>query len=196
SELDVTDVIAAPALLADLAMHVTQAFVGIVVQILSIDERGDQLLELASARTGQRAGLEPRIALPGTALCDQILLERGERRRQRAGIAVWTQSQVGAEDITLGRRLGQGGDDSPSDAIEKVLVRQDLRPARLAVLRIDEDEVDVGRDIELAAAELAHTDDDHLLSCAGVRADRLAMDRRERARMRVDRRADRQLREP
>ena len=60
------------------------------------------------------------------------------------------------------------------------------RAVGLAVLRIDEDQVDVGRDVELAAAELAHADDDEILRAARVVA-RLAVQRGERAVVERDR---------
>ncbi len=48
--LTLSAMIAAPALLANLAMHVAQAFIRVIVQIFSVDEGGDQLLQLAGAR--------------------------------------------------------------------------------------------------------------------------------------------------
>ena len=47
AELDVRQVVAALALLADLAMDVAQPVVGVVVEVLAVDERRDQRVELA-----------------------------------------------------------------------------------------------------------------------------------------------------
>jgi len=70
--------------------------------------------------------------------------------------------------MAFGRRLGQRGDDAAAQAVEEILIRQNLRATRVAVLRIDEHEIDVGRDVELAAAELAHGDDDQLFRRGAV----------------------------
>jgi hypothetical protein len=66
-ELDVALVALAPALLANLAVHVAQAGIGIEVEILAEYEGRDQLLQIRNAISGERSRLEPRVALPGAS---------------------------------------------------------------------------------------------------------------------------------
>ena len=47
AELDVGRAVAARALFADLAVHVAQSLVGVVVEVLAEDEGRDELVELA-----------------------------------------------------------------------------------------------------------------------------------------------------
>ena len=53
-ELDVARVVAPLALLADLAMDVAQALVGVEVEVFAEDERRDESVELVVLRAGQR----------------------------------------------------------------------------------------------------------------------------------------------
>ena len=165
-QLDVRLVVAALALLADLPMDVAQAFVGIEVEVLAIDERRDHVIELAMACPGQIPGLEPCVAFPGAALRDEVLLERGERRGQRPAVAIRAQAHVDAEHVTIGGAVVECRDDPPAQAVEEFAIGDSTRAGRLAVLGIGEDEVDVGRHVELAAPQLAHADDDQLLGRA------------------------------
>ena len=80
-ELDVLRVVVALALLGDLAMDVAQSVISVVVQVLAKDERRHQRVELVVPLAGQRAGLEPRVALPRAPLRDEVLLERRVRAR-------------------------------------------------------------------------------------------------------------------
>src|SRR5207244_10417053 len=70
--------------------------------------------------------------------------------------------------------------------IEEILIRELLESCRRPVFVINEYEIDIRRYVELAAAELAHTDDDQLLRPAAIRADRLAMGLRQSAVMQAD----------
>ena len=80
TKLDVAGVILAPALLADLPVHVAQTSIGVVIEILAKHERRNEPFQLVATLAGQGPRLEPRVALPGAPLRDQVLLERGERR--------------------------------------------------------------------------------------------------------------------
>ena len=75
AELHVGGEVAAPDLLADLAMDVAQAFVHVEIKILAEDERRHERAELIVAGPCQRSRLEPGISFPGATLRDQILLE-------------------------------------------------------------------------------------------------------------------------
>ena len=163
SELDVRRVVVALALLADLAMDVAQTLVRIEVQVLAKDERRDQRIELVvpGARHGPR--LEPRVALPGASLRDQVLFERRVRHRQRTARTIRAQPHVDAEHVAVGAHVVQRADDAAAEPLEEIAIRQRPRAVGLAVFRVDEDQVHVGRHVELAAAELAHADHDEIL---------------------------------
>ena len=100
-----------------------------------------------------------------------------------AALAVRPQPHVDAEHVAVGGDVVERGDDAPAEAVEILAVGDDARARGLAFLGIDEHEVDVGRHVELAAAQLAHADHDELLRRAAVRADRRAVHRVEVARM-------------
>jgi hypothetical protein len=79
----------------------------------------------------------------------------------RAGVAVGPQREVDPEDEAV---VGHVADERVELArhLREVLVGADgpaRAAARLAIFLVDIDEVDVGRDIELAGAQLAHADD-------------------------------------
>ena len=197
AELDVARVVAARALLADLAMHVAQARVRVVVEILAVHERRHERHRARRAAVaGQRPRLEPRVALPRAALRDQVLLERGVGDGQRTGIAVRPQPHVDAEHEAVGGHLVQRGDHAASEPLEELAVAEPPRARGLAFLRIDEDEVDVGRHVELAAAELAHRDDHEPLRRSRVRTDRFAELARKRCVVQAHCGIDRNLGEP
>ncbi len=104
AELHVGDVVAPQALFPDLAMHIAQAVVSVVVEVLAKHERIHERFELAAPIAGQRARLQPRIAFPRAALGLQVRLQPGERRRQRTAFAVGAQTHVHAEYVSAGRR--------------------------------------------------------------------------------------------
>ncbi len=175
-------------------MNVAQPLVGVVVEVLAKDERRHQLVELVEARSGQRARLEPRVALPRAALRDQILLERRVRDRERPALAVRPQPHVDAEHVAVGRAVVQRADHATAQPLEELAIGDGARAVGLAVVRVDEDQVDVRRYVELEAAELAHAEDHELLRDA-VGIARLAVFRGDRAVMEAKRRAQRVLRE-
>ncbi len=147
------------------------------------------------ACAGERARLEPGVALPSAALGDEVLLERRERHRERAAVAVRAQAHVDPEHEPVGRDVVQRGDHAPPDPLEELAIRERSRAIRFAFVGIDEHEVDVGGHVELGAPELAHADDDQLLR-SPARIARLAVHGRERAMMRGDGRAHRAVGEP
>ena len=193
AQLHVVARVAPRRLLADLAVDVAQAGVRVVVEVLAVDERPDDRVELLLRHAGQRARLEPRIALPGAALRHQVVLERRVRHRERPALAVGAQAHVDAEHESLGGRVVDRRDQAPTEPVEELAVRDDARPGGLAFLRVEEHEIDVGRDVELAAAELAHADDDQRLGRAAVRAEGLAVDGDELAARGLDGGIDRDL---
>jgi hypothetical protein len=178
-------VIVAPALLRDLAVDVAQPVVGVVVEVLAKHERRHERVQLVVALARERSRLEPRVALPRATLRNEVLLERGIRHGERSALAVRAEASCRRGTRSLRRDLVQCADDAPPEALEKLAVAERAPAVRLAVLRIDEDDVDVGRHVELAAPELAHADDHELLRLARCVA-RLAEVGRERGVMQRD----------
>ncbi len=124
----------------------------------------------------------------------QVVLERAEVHRERTRLAERPQAHVHAEHESLGGAGIEQPDQRLAEAREVLLVRDPARAVGLAALGIEEHEVDVGGEVEFAAAQLAHADDDEFLGLAGRRA-RRAIARRERARREGERSADRAVRE-
>ena len=59
------------------------------------------------------------------------------------------------------------------------------RPRSVAFVRVNEDEIDVRRDIEFAAAQLAHPDHDELLAGSVGSAERVSVAARQQPRVQV-----------
>ncbi len=179
-------------LAGDHRLHLAQALVDAVVEVAPVHEGAhDVVVERAVARgAGDRARLHPGVALPVAAVLLQVVLERAEVHGERARLAERPQAHVHAEHEALGGARIEQPDQRLAEAREVLLVRDLARAVGLAALGVEEDEVDVRGEVELAAAELAHADDDEFLRLAGRRP-RRAIARRERARREVERGADR-----
>ena len=63
-------------------------------------------------------------------------------------------------------------DDAAPDAGEEFVVADRRRPVRVTFFGIDEDEIHVGRGVQLAPSELAHAHHDEIERGAGFRAHR------------------------
>ena len=171
-------------------MQLAQALEDAVVEIAAIDEGGDERSERqrATARDARArrddAALQPGEALPLAAMRLQVVLEHRQAGDRRPGVAVRTQREVDAKDEAV---FGDLADQRVEAArhLREVLVRADRpRAVGLAVAFVDVDEIDVGRDVELARAELAHADDPEVDPRAGV------VVRHAEARVLVGERAD------
>ncbi len=157
---------------------------GVKVKVFAEDEGLAQRFELidlvgeVAARKGlnlNAAGFQPGIALPFPALRHQVMLQRMQAPGQRTAIAIRTQPQVRAEDITIGVYLRQDPHHPARQAAVELMVGERAAPLGFTVFAVQHDEVDVGRHVEFAAAELAHAEDQHLLRQAGVRVKRRAV---------------------
>ena len=101
----------------------------------------------------------------------QVVLERREADYQRPGVAERAQPHVDPEDIAVdGRRIEQAYHRLADAPVVVGGVERDPAVA-LGGIRIEKDQVDVRREIELPAAELAHADDDQRLRNPGGIAD-------------------------
>src|SRR3972149_4717026 len=110
---------------------------------------------------GAEACLDQRLALPEEGALGIVGAVAVQRQDQGPAPALGAQAQVHAERVTfLGDAL-EGGDDLARQPPEVLAVREGAARAAggLAVLRVHEDEVDIGGVVELLAAELAHADD-------------------------------------
>ena len=162
-DLDVVGTLAARYLAADLRMKVAHGIERAVIEVFAKHEGAGDFLEFGIAFAVERACLDPGVALPLAPLSDEVALQRVERAHQRPGIAVGAQAHVHPEDLPVLGDVGQRLDDAFAESLEEFEVADDLGAAGIAVFRVDENQVDVRRDIELAPAELAHADDDELL---------------------------------
>ena len=104
----------------------------------------------------------------------QVVLERAEADHERTRFAERPQPQIHAVDEAFVRHRAEQLRDASTEPVEVLLVRERTRSVGLAVLREQEYEVDVGREIELAAAELAHAEHEQRQRRA-VRAPRRAV---------------------
>jgi len=152
-------------------------------------------MELVVPGPGESTRLQPGVALPRAALRDQVLLQRGERRGQGAAVTVGSQPHVDPKDVAVGREVVEGGDHPAAQAVEKFAIGEPARTGGLAFPGIGEDQVDVGRHVELPAAQLAHADDDQRLGCA-VGAAGLAVRRHQVRVVQRQRGAERDLGQP
>ena len=103
------------------------------------------------------------------------------------------QPHVDAEHVAVGGHFVQHRDQPAREADEELVVAQRPRAARFAFFGVNEHEVDVGRYVEFAAAELAHGDDMQLLLAPAVFPDRLPVFRRQPAFEMRDRGRDRDI---
>jgi hypothetical protein len=154
--LDVFVQLAARGFGGDRRLHLAQAVERGEIQVAAVHERAQGLqprftgLDIA----GHRARLQPRIALPVAAFALEVLVHRRERQRDAAGAAERAQAQVDAvaEAIDGGfvQQLGQ----ALAEAGEILLGGQRARAVGFAALRVGVDQVDIGTEVELAAAGL------------------------------------------
>src|SRR5690606_32386394 len=122
-------------------------------------QRGHQLLAQLHV-AGARPRLEPRLALPRPAEALVVALDGRQRVGDGAAAALGAQPQVDAEDHVLVRDLAERRRHPLAQLGEELVQRQ---VADLAAVRaVDVDEIDVGGEVELLAAELAQADDHQL----------------------------------
>ena len=94
----------------------------------------------------------------------EILLESIESHRQRTGVAPWPQAHVDAKHPAVFGRLGKQRDQALAQRAEILVIGQGAPALRIAFFGVQENQVDIGGDIEFAAAELAHADHDQVLA--------------------------------
>ena len=190
-QLDVFRHVAARHLAADLRVQLAHGAVGTVIHVLAVHEGAHQLRQVAVV-AGHHPRLDPGVAFPLAALGDEVVLQHVEAAHQRTRVAVGAQAHVDAEHLAVLGDLVQGLDELLAQAFEELVVADHLLAAGVAVLGVDEDQVDVRRHVEFATAELAHPDHEQLLLPAG-RRQRLAVALDQRGTQHVVGMADRDL---
>ena len=177
---------------ANLRMQVAHGVDRAEVEVFAEDEgsrdffqRGAPLL-LQVVAFVHHARLDPRIAFPLSSLRDEVVFKRDDRADERPRIAVRAQAHVHAKNLAVAGDVAQRGDQTLAEAREEVVGLDLATAGGFAVFRVNEDVVDVGRDVELAPAKLAHADHQQALRTSlGVQ--RLAELRGELAMQEVER---------
>ncbi len=157
TELEMVGQILARDLGVDQRLHLAQAGEGAVVEIAAEHERPQRVEQAraGAAVAGDRPRLDPGVALPVAAFTLEVLLHRGERQRHAAGAAERTQAQVDAVDVAVGVVVGEQRDQRLADARVVGAGVERTGAVAVAVFGEGEHDVDVGGEVQLAAAELA-----------------------------------------
>ncbi len=134
-----------------------------VVEVAPVYEWRHQFAQLRHALTRQRAALDPGIALPFPALGVEVALQHLEARYQGTAVSIRSQAHVHAEHVAISGDLGQHRDQLAREPCEVLVVADPLGTARLAVVGVGENEIDIRRDVQFRAAQLAHAHDVQLL---------------------------------
>ena len=161
---------------ADLAVQAAHCFIGAVIEIAAEDKRAHQRGDAVFVRRDY-AGFAPGIALPLAPLADQILLERGFADHQRAAVAVGAKAHIGAEHKAFALGMIEQGDQLLADLGEKLLIVAAAAAVGFAGFGIDENQIEIGRNVQFKAAGLAHRHHAQMLLFAAVAADRRAVKR-------------------
>ena len=89
------------------------------------------------------ARLDPRVAFPFAPLGDQIFLQRGKARHQRAAVAVGAQPHIHAEHITVGSSFVDDVDQAAAEPGKELMIAQLCKAVSFTVFRIDENQIDI-----------------------------------------------------
>ena len=159
---------------ADLAVQVAHRLIRAVIQIFAEHEGAHQRFDVVRIRRNH-AAFAPRIAFPFAPLRNQVLLQRGFAQYQRARIAVRPQPHIDAEHLPVGGNVVQQRNQFLPDFGEKFLITAFAPAVGVARFGIDENQIDVGRHVQLIAARLAHRHHAQMLRRFGITSDRRAV---------------------
>ncbi len=152
-------------------LHGAQRFDGREVQIAAIDERTQHRQQFGTGRliAPDHARLDHRVTFPVTTLVLVILLQRIEAEHQCPGRTVGAQTHVDPEHEPVDGHRVERLDQPLAQTNEKLLIVQGTLGADgFAALRVAEDQVNVRGQVQFDRAELAHTQDDHVLRLSGM----------------------------
>ena len=149
--------------LVDLRLHAADLGDDLGGHAWAEDEGADEVEEARGhARVARaEARLDQRLSLPQLRSLLQVRPVALQREDDAARPPLGAEAEIHPKGVALVRHGLERFHDGPRSAGEVVAVRDaSLRAARgLPIIAIDEDEVDVGRIVQLVAAELAHADD-------------------------------------
>ncbi len=174
TELDIVGQGAPRHFALNLCVQPAHRAVGVVIEIFAVYKWPHQRLQILLC-TGDDLGFNPRVAFPLAALGQQIVFKGVEAHHQRPRIAIRSQTHINAEHKTIGGRFGNRGDEFFAQAGEKFVIRELARAFGVAVFGIEKNQINIGRHIQFAAAELAHADHNQFLGVSAVFANRLAV---------------------
>ena len=159
---------------ADLAVQVTHRFIRAVIKIFAEYEGAHQRFDVVRIRR-DHAAFAPCVAFPFAPLRNQVLLQRGFAQYQRARIAVRPQPHIDAEHLPVGGNVIQQRNQFLPDFGEKLLIAAFAPAVGVARFGIDENQIDVGRHVQLIAARLAHRHHAQMLRRFRIAPDRRAV---------------------
>ena len=155
-------------------MQVAHCFIRAVIQIFAEHKGAHQRFDVVRIWR-DHAAFAPRIAFPFAPLRNQILLQRGFAQYQRARIAVRPQPHIDAEHLPVGGNVVQQRNQFLPDFGEKLLITAFAPAVGIARFGIDENQIDVGRHVQLIAARLAHRHHAQMLRRFRITPDRRAV---------------------
>src|SRR5690606_8501494 len=187
AELEIVGQFALLHFAGDQRLHLAQAVDGAVVEVAAVDEgpQGAQQFLAGLDVAGHRPRLDPGVTFPVAALALEVLLHGIEAQGQPARGAEGAQAQVDAMAEALGGGVAQQLRQALAEAGEPGLRIQRPRAVALAGFAVGVDEVDVGAEVQFAAAQLAQAEHHQLLFAAADVAD-AAMTLRQLCRERLD----------
>ena len=88
---------------------------------------------------------------------------------------MWSQSHVDAEGHAVARDVAERSDEAFAQIEKKFMVADPAGARGFSGLGVDEDQIDVGGDIEFATAQLAHSNNNQVLFGTAVFANGVAI---------------------
>ena len=175
ADLHVADLVVAVDLLLDPPLQGLDAADVGPAQVTAVDP-GRKLREELVAQVqvaGNGPGLDVSLPLPGAAADVVIREHRRQAHHHRPSLPIGPQPQIDAVDHAQLGVLGQKPDELAGQVLEELVVAHGPRTVGLALAVVEKDQVDIAGIVQLAAAELAHAEDDEAGRLA-VRADGVA----------------------
>ena len=164
TELDVLGHVLARDFLRDQRLHLPQRVEHAVVEVAAVDERREDQIEYVDRELVPRdqPRFDVRVALPIAPVLHEIRLERRHADDERPARAERPQARVDAVDEAVAgvliEQLDQQLGEPQVVGLRLRRLRGDVVVRLERAVRIEEHEVDVGGEIQLAAAELAHAE--------------------------------------
>ena len=175
-ELDITGKRFFCELAVDQCFHGPDRLKGAKVKVFSINER-PQIRKQFVPRgnvTRNRTGLDQRIALPLTAMGQEVMVDRVKGQCQGSAIPIGAKSHVYPEDDPFGCWRLQDIDQSPPEFDEKLVVADGPCAVGRSAFPVGKNQINVRRHVEFTSAEFSQSKDSQLHGSATVLADGLS----------------------